>query len=209
MMANLDEAVSVVLAYLRLAACQGRSSPSTAAESMRSPLRTSPPLSLSSPSRTLSLSRSLIHRSHYCSPNWIVAEWRLSSHHLRLSCHLYFIFPYFRRPRVPARAAEKTDPGTRLRFGSAPYRLFFFSWTFFTTVPSAYGTEIEFDTVGVIQTEFAEDLYRSQSPFWKTGIKQICTNHNTRRNFNKINIESSFSKPSKSRWTFWLHPIVH
>lgn len=53
-MANLDEAVSVVLAYLRLAASQGRSSPSTAAESMRSPLRTSPPLS-PSPSHTLSL----------------------------------------------------------------------------------------------------------------------------------------------------------
>lgn len=67
-MANLDEAVSVVLAYLRLAACQCRSSPSTAAESMRSPLRTSPPLfphpltpSLSLPYTSISLLQSQLN----------------------------------------------------------------------------------------------------------------------------------------------------
>lgn len=123
MMANLDEAVSVVLAYLRLAACQGRSSPSTAAESMRSPLRTSPPLS-PSPSHTLSLAPLYIDlttavpielsQSDVCQATTYVCVVTFISS--------FLIFDVLECPR----AAEKTDPGTPLRFGSAPYRLFFF-----------------------------------------------------------------------------------
>lgn len=178
-MANLDEAVSVVLAYLRLAASQGRSSPSTAAESMRSPLRTSPPLS-PSPSHTLSLAPLYIDlttavpielsQSDVCQATTYV-------------CLVTFIssFLIFDVLEFPARAGEKTNPGTRPRFGSAPYRLFL-SWPIFTADPSSYGTEIEFDTLGVVHSEFAEDLYRSNSPFRTTGRKQTCINHNTRNN---------------------------